>query len=179
MSVSNPSALTTHSQHNILEPQATEPSLQFPTREYLEKNVNKPDLQKRCRELGLTKVWVTKDELINMILQKCYPDPQATNDSASDGPEVAPTPLDDSQSAHPPNENTETAPQVRVDTDETPPAPPGDLEQAPLPNDLRPASVDTQTVSAPRDAQTSVSTTYIMGEGDVSQTDLRMIAKNI
>ena len=45
----------------------SEPSTQSLTREQLNK-LNKPDLQKRCQNLGLTKIWVTKDKLVNMIL---------------------------------------------------------------------------------------------------------------
>ena len=45
-----------------------EPSMEFPTKEFLDKNFRKPDLQKRCRELGLTNIWRSKGELIDMIL---------------------------------------------------------------------------------------------------------------
>ena len=45
-----------------------EPLTQPPTRESLNR-FHKADLQKRCRELGLTKIWVTKDQLINMIIK--------------------------------------------------------------------------------------------------------------
>ncbi len=55
----------------------TELTTQFPTREYLIKNFSKPDLQKRCRELGLTKIWVTKDQLFNMKIHNT----QIINDS--------------------------------------------------------------------------------------------------
>ncbi|KAK3883022.1 hypothetical protein Pcinc_012629 [Petrolisthes cinctipes] len=47
---------------------SSQPSLQYPTREFLNTNFHKSDLQKRCRELGLTKVWVNKEQLIDMIM---------------------------------------------------------------------------------------------------------------
>lgn len=47
-----------------------EPSIERPTREYLEENCLKSDLQKRCRELGITYIWTTKSQLIEMILEK-------------------------------------------------------------------------------------------------------------
>ena len=80
MSQGNPPSVFAQAQNSLATHQ-TEPSLQLPTREYLEKNFNKPDLQKRCRELGLTKVWVTKDELITMILRQLIP-------QATDNPDV-------------------------------------------------------------------------------------------
>lgn len=43
-----------------------------PTRETLNR-FHKADLQKRCRELGLTKIWVNKDQLIIMILENSPP----------------------------------------------------------------------------------------------------------
>jgi len=45
-------------------------SLQNPTRSYLNENFTKPQLQKHCRELGLTKIWVNKEQLIDMIMEK-------------------------------------------------------------------------------------------------------------
>ena len=44
-------------------------SLENPTREFLFDNFTVSELRKHCRELGLTKVWVNKDELVNMILR--------------------------------------------------------------------------------------------------------------
>ena len=46
------------------------PSLQNPTWDYLHRNFRKVDLQKHCRELGYTKIWVTKEKLIDMIIEK-------------------------------------------------------------------------------------------------------------
>ena len=43
-------------------------SQQLPTREILLKT-HKAELQKRCREMGLTNIWVKNDQLIDMILQ--------------------------------------------------------------------------------------------------------------
>lgn len=51
------------------EPPNTKIFLQLATRESLEK-IPKPELQKRCREMGLNRVWVNKDQLIDMILHK-------------------------------------------------------------------------------------------------------------
>ncbi|KAK4321346.1 hypothetical protein Pmani_007827 [Petrolisthes manimaculis] len=47
----------------------TEPSQELPTRETLDKNYSKPELQKRCRELGISNIWTSKSQLIDMILQ--------------------------------------------------------------------------------------------------------------
>ena len=44
-------------------------SLDNPTREFLHKNYKKEDLQKHCRDLGFSRVWVKKDKLIDMILE--------------------------------------------------------------------------------------------------------------
>ncbi|KAK8371952.1 hypothetical protein O3P69_016295 [Scylla paramamosain] len=50
------------------EQNTSEPLSQLPTRENLNK-LHKADLQKRCRELGIKKVWSSKkDELIDMIM---------------------------------------------------------------------------------------------------------------
>ena len=64
------------------EQQSHEPSPQLPTREYLDK-IHKADLQKRCRELGITKVWVNKNELIDMILNKIQQSSQTLQTSQS------------------------------------------------------------------------------------------------
>ena len=45
-------------------------TLENPTRELLNDNYKKTDLQKICREMGFTKVWYTKDRLIDLILEK-------------------------------------------------------------------------------------------------------------
>lgn len=51
------------------------------TRETLER-YKKPELRKRCHELGLSSVWVRKDQLINMILQHSQRHPAScTNDT--------------------------------------------------------------------------------------------------
>lgn len=49
------------------EQNTSEPLSQLPTRENLNK-FHKADLQKRCRDLGITKVWFKKNELIDMIM---------------------------------------------------------------------------------------------------------------
>jgi len=51
-------------------PTAHAPSLENPTWEYLHSNFKKTDLQKRCRELGFNKIWVTKEKLVDMIMSK-------------------------------------------------------------------------------------------------------------
>ncbi len=50
--------------------QPRRPSLLHPTRNFLYKNFLKVDLQNRCRELGIDEVWLTKDQLIEKILEK-------------------------------------------------------------------------------------------------------------
>ena len=50
--------------------QENAPSLENPTREYLLSHFKKTELQKRCLELGITKVWVTKEMLVEMIMEK-------------------------------------------------------------------------------------------------------------
>ena len=42
--------------------------LQNPTREYLQENYTKPQLQKQCQLLGLRSIWVRKDDLVDMII---------------------------------------------------------------------------------------------------------------
>lgn len=57
-----------HSWHHLMQ-LTIEPSQQFPTRAFLGKKYRKTELQIRCRELGLTNVWTSKSQLIDMILQ--------------------------------------------------------------------------------------------------------------
>ena len=45
------------------------PSLENPTWDYLFHNFTKPQLQKHCRQLGLSKIWQTKEKLIDMIMR--------------------------------------------------------------------------------------------------------------
>ena len=49
--------------------ETTDPCLERPTSEFVHANHTKVQLQKICRDLGLTKIWVTKEKLIEMILQ--------------------------------------------------------------------------------------------------------------
>ena len=89
------------------------PSRQL-TREELEKT-HKSELQKQCRELGLSKVWVKKDQLIEMILQNPHltkPQPPA---SQTQQPDTTHSPCAD------------TAPKL---CPHAPPTPPGDMENA-------------------------------------------------
>ncbi len=55
-----------------------EASLEFPTREFLDKKFRRPDLQKLCRELGITNIWTSKKNLIDMILNKSPPLPSSS-----------------------------------------------------------------------------------------------------
>ena len=45
------------------------PSLQNPTREFLDENFTKVELQKHCRKLGLKKIWGRKYEIIELIIE--------------------------------------------------------------------------------------------------------------
>ena len=49
-------------------PSDNAPSLENPTWDYLFHNFNKVELQKHCRNLGLLKIWTTKDKLVDMIM---------------------------------------------------------------------------------------------------------------
>ena len=49
---------------------ANNASLDNPTWEYLHRNFKRTELQKHCRDIGIKKVWVTKEKLIDMILEK-------------------------------------------------------------------------------------------------------------
>ncbi len=67
-----------------------DPLPELPTRDFLSKNFRKPDLQKRCRELGLTNVWTsTKTQLIEMIIEKSR---QLSNDTVRDSTHTPPLP---------------------------------------------------------------------------------------
>ena len=169
MPQSNSRAPTTQVQQNPLAPQGTEPSLQFPTREYLEKNFHKPDLQKRCHELGLTKIWVTKGELINMILQKCQPVPQET-----DEPNPAPLSSGDRGSVPPPPGNPRPDPPPPGDPRSDPP-PPGDPRpDPPPPGDPRPdppPPSDPLPASLPPGVSRSVTTASDNPEAALPSTD--------
>lgn len=46
------------------------PSLENPTWDFLYTNFRKIDLQKHCREIGIKRVYVTKDKLVDMIIEK-------------------------------------------------------------------------------------------------------------
>lgn len=45
------------------------PSLENPTWNYLFNNFTKADLQKHCRQIGIKKVYINKDQLVDMIMQ--------------------------------------------------------------------------------------------------------------
>ena len=56
--------------------------MENPTREYFN-NLRKVELQKLCRQLGLPKVWQTKQQLVEMLLH-AYRDQESTQDECSD-----------------------------------------------------------------------------------------------
>lgn len=75
---------------NLIQPPVQHtavPSLEFPTREFLNINYKKPELQKRCLELGITNIWTSKSQLIDMILDKSQP---LTNNVQSDASQSSP-----------------------------------------------------------------------------------------
>ena len=45
-------------------------TLENPTWDFLHNNFRKSELQKHCRDIGITKVWVTKEKLIDQIMEK-------------------------------------------------------------------------------------------------------------
>ena len=45
-------------------------SLENPTWEFLNTNFKKTELQKHCRDIGIARVWHTKDKLIDLIFEK-------------------------------------------------------------------------------------------------------------
>ena len=57
------------------------PSLENPTRDFLLRNFTVSELRKQCRHLGLPKVWVKKEELVEMILRSTQSSP---NERAAD-----------------------------------------------------------------------------------------------
>ena len=63
-------------EHSVLDNNG--PSLENPTWDYLFNNFNKIQLQKHCRSLGLTRIWTTKDKLVDMIIAAQHP-PRAQN----------------------------------------------------------------------------------------------------
>lgn len=74
-----------------LEQNKSLPSEKFPTKEFLDKNFYKADLQRKCRDLGIINVRVNKDQLIEMILRNTPPSVQ-TSDTSPPIPTPAPTP---------------------------------------------------------------------------------------
>lgn len=84
-----------------------EPSLEFPTREFLDKNFRKPDLQKRCLELGITNIWTRKTDLIDLILNKLPPLPSSSETSEATQQDT--TTPDATQLSSPPTETMPTA----------------------------------------------------------------------
>ncbi|KAK3859075.1 hypothetical protein Pcinc_034774 [Petrolisthes cinctipes] len=100
------------------------PSLQKPTWDFLNKNFTKTELQKHCRELGFNKIWVTKEKLIEMILEK-------SQDFQSQAPQITVT------AASPPSHTTQSY------SSPFPPAPsllPLPCSPSPAPHSLPPLS---------------------------------------
>lgn len=60
------------------------PSLNYPTREFLQTNFKKSELQKWCQELGLSNIWVTKSELIGKLIENSKQKQQNTVNSGED-----------------------------------------------------------------------------------------------
>ncbi|MPC60044.1 hypothetical protein E2C01_054079 [Portunus trituberculatus] len=90
------------------KPRDTPPSLTSPTRETLVK-CHKSELQKRCQELGLNKIWVRKDQLIDMILQASTTDDLVTQTQYLAKPPPTPATHD---AACPPDITAEPHPQI-------------------------------------------------------------------
>lgn len=92
----------------LLSPQTqtmAQPFPELPIRDFLSKNFRKPDLHKRCHELGLTNLWTSsKSQLIEMIIEKSRP---PSNDTVRDD---MPTPPSPSQSPPIPHDVTQTLP---------------------------------------------------------------------
>ena len=98
------------------------PSLSKPTWDFLNENFTKTELQKHGRNLGLNKIWVTKDKLIEMILHKSQDPilqtprpvsgtpPTTQSDSSSPTP-PPPTPLQQHSNSSPPTSPTLPTPQ--------------------------------------------------------------------
>ncbi|KAK4316345.1 hypothetical protein Pmani_012474 [Petrolisthes manimaculis] len=72
-------------------------SQQLPAREILIKT-HKAELQKRCREMGLTNIWVKKDQLVDKILQNSHLiEKHADEQQETLSPANVPTPHPDNQ----------------------------------------------------------------------------------
>ena len=63
-------SVTFHDVNNGAVPANPISSLRNPTREFLDTNYKKTDLQKYCREIGISRVWTTKAELIEIIMAR-------------------------------------------------------------------------------------------------------------
>lgn len=81
-------------------------------RDFLNKTFNKTDLEKKCRELGLTRIWVTKNELISMILDEKQCITQLP-DTPIQPPSVSPTQPPDTP-VQPPSESPTQPPDTLV-----------------------------------------------------------------
>ena len=67
-------------------------SLENPTHDYLLRNFTKVQLQKHCREIGITKVYVNKEILVELIMEKhrsARPDPLEGSTQVSENSEIS------------------------------------------------------------------------------------------
>ena len=67
------------------------PSLENPTRDFLLKNFTVLELRKQCRHLGVPKMWVKKEELVEMILRSTQ---SSSYERAADTQESDPQTMD-------------------------------------------------------------------------------------
>ena len=70
---------------NECNEQRNEPSMERPTWDFLFNNFTKADLQKHCRKLGLPNIWVTKEKLVDRIMDNYYSlRPRNSNDETNE-----------------------------------------------------------------------------------------------
>ncbi|KAK4307059.1 hypothetical protein Pmani_021151 [Petrolisthes manimaculis] len=134
-----------------------EPSIMFPTREFLN-SCNKTDLQNRCKELGITKIWVNKDQLIDMILQSTSNHTIDTTQSVSVSPAELPV------SPHTDNTHPSLEPEVTH-----PPALSAALNEVPNPF-ITPDVIITPEDTHPSDMQEAANSSSTPGEASALVT---------
>ncbi|MPC38346.1 hypothetical protein E2C01_031852 [Portunus trituberculatus] len=72
-------------------PEATSgPSLDNPTKEYLHSNYTKAQLQSHCRTAGLSPVWASKEQLVDMIMKQHQQDDSAPTSQPRESPTASP-----------------------------------------------------------------------------------------
>ena len=72
-----------------------EPSLSNPTQEFLNEKFTKTQLQKICMDMGITQVWIRKNELIDKILEKHRSSVQTSNTNEEQADHSSPLPPTD------------------------------------------------------------------------------------